>query len=262
MTRSIDLYLASRTTSLPKRYILRHYANRLGYDVIKTAGRLRFVRFAGNEVGVSPVADVKRYITKADPIIVDVGANVGQTVFRYMDAYPNATIHSFEASPSTFESLKKNTSGLENVLIWNCGLGSTEGAMTLNENENPAFSSFLNLGGDGVGRVARTTDVSVRTLDAYCREHQIASIDLLKSDTQGFEHQVFRGAKALLNAGAIKLVLFEVIFSQLYRHTPQFTQVFEPLLEAGYELVTFYPMTMLGKKAGWTDALFVHRSAL
>jgi FkbM family methyltransferase len=260
MAKSIDLYLASRTTPLPKRYILRHYANRLGYDVIKSSGRLRFVRFAGRHIGVSPVADVKRFITNPNPLIIDVGANVGQTVFRYKDAYPDATIHSFEASPDTFRTLQGNVDGLENVYVWNCGLGANEGSMTFQENEDPAFSSFLSPGGDAIGRITKTTNVAVRTLDGFCKERDVKSIDLLKSDTQGFEHFVFQGAQQMLRTGVVKLILFEVIFAQLYQHVPAFTTVCEPLLAAGYELVTFYPMTMHGVKAGWTDALFVHKS--
>ena len=56
---------------------------------------------------------------------------------------PRATIHSFEPSPTTFETLSRRAAGLDGVSLWNVALGSVPGKMLLLENTFPTMSSFL-----------------------------------------------------------------------------------------------------------------------
>jgi hypothetical protein len=51
--------------------------------------------------------------------------------------------------------------------------------------------------------------VPVTTLDRFAATRGIDRVSLLKIDVEGFEPEVLRGAKGLLRAGAIDLVLFE-----------------------------------------------------
>jgi hypothetical protein len=105
------------------------------------------------------------------------------------------------------------------------------------------------------------TLVPVDTIDHFCDEHAIEHIDLLKSDTQGYECQVFQGAERMLSEGRIDLVYFEVIFSDQYRGRP-FGDACNLLLRHGYRLVSFYEMFRQNGLLSWTDALFVHPNRL
>lgn len=55
----------------------------------------------------------------------------------------------------------------------------------------------------------KSISVSVSTLDAYCQSHKIHRIDFLKIDTEGFEIQVLRGARSLIEQDAIDFVQLE-----------------------------------------------------
>jgi FkbM family methyltransferase len=56
------------------------------------------------------------------------------------------------------------------------------------------MSSFLPLGPDGWGQIVDEREVSIDTIDNYCMRNRISSIDLLKSDTQGFNLEVIKEA--------------------------------------------------------------------
>jgi hypothetical protein len=49
--------------------------------------------------------------------------------------------------------------------------------------------------------------VAVTTIDAFCREHGIAHIDLLKLDVEGHELAALQGARGML--GRIEAIQFE-----------------------------------------------------
>ena len=43
-----------------------------------------------------------------NPLIIDVGANEGQSIDRFKKIFKNPIIHSFEPNPDEFKKLKKN----------------------------------------------------------------------------------------------------------------------------------------------------------
>jgi FkbM family methyltransferase len=245
------------------RYAIRKIGNRLGYDVIKSGKfAVDIVPLKSKSIGRSPIADINRFLKSAAPVIFDVGANVGQSVRRYKDVFPESTIYSFEPGPATFKSLQSNVSKYANVTPWNYGLGATRGKLTLQENSLTEFSSFLPQGDPkfSYGNVVRTTEVDVETIDSFCDAHAVDTIDLLKSDTQGFELEVFRGGEQMMKAGRIGLVHCEIIFSRMYERLPTYVDICAQLDSCGFRLVTFYPFYYQDQLAGWSDALFVHDS--
>jgi FkbM family methyltransferase len=216
------------------------------------------------DMGFDPYGDMKKFVTRPRPIVFDVGANVGQTIRHFHDYFPDCTSHSFEPSPATFLELQKKSAGVVNAHIWNCALGSTPGQLTLHENEHSDMSSFLPLGAHGWGNIKQETTVDVRTVDEFCREQNIDRIDVLKSDTQGFDLEVFKGAEEMMRQGRIGLLYFEVTFFELYQGLPKFSQIYDFLANHGFMLVTFYRFHYRRKfdksMAAWTDAMFVHES--
>ena len=83
------------------------------------------------------------------------------------------------------------------------------------------MSSFLEPGRDSWGAVKRRTPVNIKTIDGYCELHEISRIDILKSDTQGFDLEVLKGASGLFDRHCIHLVYLEIGFGELYKnHSP------------------------------------------
>jgi len=222
-----------------------------GYDV---------VRYFGEQPGADPFIDMRRLLDgQTEPLVLDVGANVGQSVDRFRQAFPTCSVHSFEPSPSTYEKLRAHCENLARVRTWNLGVGAANATLTFQENEFSAMSSFLMPGETGWGRVVRSTEVPVITLDSFAKDQNIDFIHVLKSDTQGYDFEVFKGAKQLMAANCIGLIYYEVIFSEQYKHLPSFHDVFGYLLEQDFALVTFYDMFFQKGLVSWTDALFVNR---
>src|SRR5262249_47267521 len=120
------------------------------------------------------------------------------------------------------------------------------------------MSSLLPLGQDGWGRVNARTTVKVLTVDQYCSERGIQRIDLLKSDTQGFELEVLKGASRMIERNLIHLIYLEMNFARLYDRIPRFDVLLGFLLDRGFELVALYRVHYLNGRAGWTDGLFIN----
>jgi FkbM family methyltransferase len=246
------------------KYAIRKFANRQGYDLIRN-GRLGFSlvsmqRGANAPSGASFIADIARRITSSAPVFFDVGANLGFTSRRIRDAFPNSHIHAFEPSRSTFERLVAGCAGMPNFRAWNCGLGATRREPVFEENEIPTMSSFLPLSAFGTGQIKQHSTVDIRTVDDVCMEAGIARIDVLKSDTQGFELEVLRGAQGMISKGAIGMVYLEVIFSDMYKGLPRFTEVCDFMLDRDFRIAALYPTAYQKDLAGWTDMLLIHAS--
>jgi len=188
------------------------------------------VRFRGQQIGVNPFDDMQRFLKgHKDPVILDVGANVGQSVYQFRNKFPASVIHSFEPSPSTYEQLKARCGKLPGVNLWNLGVGSTNTTFAFQENEHSNMSSFLPPSKFSWGKIVRTTNVEVCTLDSFVRDQDIDFIHVLKSDTQGFDFEVFKGASYLMEENRIGLIYFEFIFSDMYKNLPSFHDVFRYL---------------------------------
>lgn len=221
-----------------------------GYDI---------VRVQQKDIGINPFSDMKRFLNGNEaPVIFDVGANVGQTVVKFLDAFPKCSINSFEPSPSTYLKLKSSCDAYANVKTWNLGVGSTDGVLSFQENEKTEMSSFLEPGEDCWGRIVNKTNVDVITLDSFTENECVDFIDVLKSDTQGFDFEVFKGANRLMASNKIGMIYFEFIFSDMYKNLPPFHEVFSYLTSMNFSLVTFYDSYYQNDMISWTDALFIN----
>ncbi len=234
---------------------IQKFASRLGYDVRRTPSLE-----TTPALGVSPFSDMKQFVpTSARPLILDVGANLGQSVDRFKEAFPSSVIHSFEPSPETFQKLSRNIAGQKGVQPWNCAVGASVGKQVFAENTNADMSSFLELSTTGWGEVAKESTVEVTTIDRFLEDQGIAYVDVLKSDTQGYELEVFKGAEQAMRNQKIGLIYFEFIFSEMYKNLPPFDEVFRHLTDRNFSLVSIYDVIYQNRLAGWCDALFVNK---
>jgi len=230
--------------------LIRDQFRNIGYDVRKM-GR----------TGENPFADMRHFLKgERSPLILDVGANVGQSVTHFKRTFPGATIHSFEPSPTTFATLSKNCARIPGVTPWNLAAGSSNGKLPLLENTCSDMTSFLQPGRDGWGAIQKTTIVDVVTLDEFAREKGINFIHVLKSDTQGYDLEVFKGAASLLSSNNIALIYCEVTFSEMYKDSAKFDQIFTYLTGHNFTLVSFYRKYFQNETLGWTDMLFINNT--
>ncbi len=236
--------------------LIRSAIRKTGYDIkkYKPSGR-----------GQDPYHDMKDYARDiATPTCLDIGANVGQTIQKLKWCFDSPVIHSFEPSGSTFSELQQNAEkmGWQDVTLWNKGVGSENGKLTFVENEQSYMSSFLEPGSLCTGKVSQRVEVDVVTLDSFAEENSIQYVDVLKSDTQGFDFEVLKGADRLMSEGRIGLVYFEFIFSDQYQGVAGFDEVFRYLRDRHFRLASFYRPHFQRNVVSWTDMLFISEGFL
>lgn len=150
--------------------------------------------------------------------VIDIGANVGFFSLLAHDIFKQAKIFSLEPIPLTYQCLKKNLSTNSRVKTFQLGLG--EKNKTAYMEFDPQLSAISNVTSKG------NIKTKLITLDHFIKSQKIASIDLLKVDTEGFELHVFKGAhKALAKTRYLHLEVtlednenytFSELLSQLY----------------------------------------------
>ena len=222
--------------------IARKLLRLLGYEYTRSTPNNNGNHVLIPRLGCDPYKDIK-FLLKAKnthPVILDIGANTGQSVKKFKKIFPESVIHSFEPSPKTFEKLSNICSGYSNCTPWNMGIGSNDGFLNLHENTFSVMSSFLKLGSLGWGKEHETSKVPIATVTSFTKQHNIKFIDILKCDTQGFELEVFRGAKQLMIENKIGLIYFEFTFTSIYNDLPKFEDVFSILRDNRFRFITSY----------------------
>ena len=168
---------------------------------------------------------LKNLIKIENPIILDIGANVGQTIIKYQKLFPKAKILSFEPSPEIFENLKKRFKNIENLYIYNLAFGSEETNKTFYINERSHNSGFYKLQDgfkiknfpDEKMSYKGSLNVKLTTLDNFVEEKKLNKIDILKIDTEGFEEEVLKGSLKTLKSNKIKYIELEIILGNVYK---------------------------------------------
>ncbi len=144
-----------------------------------------------------------------DLIIFDVGSNNGQYLEHLLSFFKHRsmTYYCFEPDPVAYGHLAKMADGKPGVTIFNLAFGSTPGIMTLYQNNSGSVGSSL-VSLDNKPNQQKV-DVEVNTLDNFCRDKGITTIDFLKVDTEGFESEVLKGATDLIAQNKIKYIQLE-----------------------------------------------------
>jgi len=189
-------------------------------------------------------------------LVVDAGANEGQTTFALTNVIPKAQIHCFEPNSIAFERLEKLVGARVGIQINRLALGADERMATLFHQKISQKTSLVEELNQNCGF---SNDVKVVRLDDYCRSKAISRINLLKTDTEGFDLQVIRGCEELLIAKNVDLVLSEVgVHIDDLRHT-SFSKVTSYLELRGLFLYGLYdfPDRECDRDAEYFNALFV-----
>lgn len=176
---------------------------------------LKGMNFGGSEVsdsGEKYILEYMRSNTSGKIVLFDVGANQGQYAnLAYKVFDNNAVIYSFEPGEGAFEMLTQNTEGIMNIKRYNVALGAADGNSTLHyDKQGSGLASLYHRELSHAGlSLDKEEKVETRSIDSFCTEHNIASIDFLKMDIEGHELEALRGAKDMLSSRKIKAIQFE-----------------------------------------------------
>jgi len=163
--------------------------------------------------GIDPFSDITKLAEEwGEPLRVffDVGANDGGTAEKALCVFPAAKVFSFEPHPRTFKDLTAKVSS-KRFHSFNLALGAKNGKVELFEYDNSYVNSLVPNAAFAVRHKtdAHAIQVNCDTVDNFCRDHSIESIDVLKIDTEGFDLVVLEGAAKMLRRRSIRFIYFE-----------------------------------------------------
>ena len=186
---------------------------------------------------------LRHYVKTREPVVVDIGANLGASVAFYRRTFPLAKIIAFEPDPGTYAHLARRHCRDVRTTLCNKGVGSVAGRLTLNRANISAVNSFLEFDSEAAWlkqfpglRKISSVETEVVTLDDVAAELGFHFIDFVKCDTQGFEPEVIRGASQLLREKRIGLLKLEVLPGHFYQRTVSLYDLEHLLYSFDYKL--------------------------
>jgi FkbM family methyltransferase len=183
-----------------------------------------------------------RALLASDAVVFDVGAHVGRFSVFVDRLLSGGQVHAFEPVPQTFALMEENLAlnHVRRVIAHNCAIGDRTAAVEMHLFD-PLYSAWNTLGrptmlaptGQRL-RPTRSVSVPCDTIDHICLARGIERIDLLKVDVEGFEKNVFAGARRMLGEGRVGAVCFEISQEPLKGAGATARQVFACLESLGY----------------------------
>ena len=167
-------------------------------------------------------------ISKYENHIIDVGAFNGIDGLALAINNPNFFIHAFEANSELIKLIKENKKKIEkyknqeikNYKINNFAVSNEIGESYFNIAKNPTVSSLNKFTNnldiswheykDQHFKYIKKIKIKVITLEKYCLDNNINSIDYLHIDTQGNDLKVLKGLKkklSILNQGVLEAAI-------------------------------------------------------
>lgn len=180
------------------------------------------------------ITEVIRRIVRPGDTVLDIGANLGIITMQLASLVgAHGRVHAFEPNPMVAELLSRTIERniARNVKLHRYALGAEEGKLDLAFPPGNAGQASLIDGraSDGWKKVS----VPVKTLSSVVCENGIERIRLMKIDVEGYESQVFHGARDWFLASPPDAILFEANETDKGK-APDTSISF--LTEAGYRL--------------------------
>lgn len=215
-------------------------------------------------------------------LCVDVGANTGQTLLEFLSWWPEARCVSFEPLPAAWEELSREVAALDTrAVAYQTAISDSRRTSilrasrarpktsSLREFNRSADSMSSHRGLCGTQSAFERADenyevvVDVTTLDRHFSHTKgpeaqwlADGIDILKSDTQGSDLQVLRGARDTLSK--TRVVLFEWQFDDVYG-TPESLAAADSLLNvSGFRLwdIAHIYKDLKNLRTLWADLIY------
>jgi len=179
--------------------------------------------------------------------VCDIGANKGEWTLSLLDTLQKVrrstertTVHIFEPVPSTLERLCANLARhpLQRVVQTH--------PLALSDKAGRAQMTIMNAEGttnslhEGVEPPIGSVEVETVTLDELCSRLGISHLHLVKSDTEGHDLSVLRGARTMLAEERIDVFQFEYNHRWVFART-YLKDVFDMIAELPYSLARIRP---------------------
>ena len=177
----------------------------MNYGSFKDTGEKFFINLIKKEINLS----------------LDIGANIGNYT-KMLLSDTNSRVISFEPLPKAFEELKEVKSNFHDRLeIHNVAIGAKDEILELSYGTEKSEKASLIANLEKIsfiqGENKNKISVQVRQLDHFQSYFKDKVIDFIKIDTEGFEYEVLKGAKNILEIHRPKFIQVEFNWHQLIK---------------------------------------------
>ena len=177
----------------------------MNYGSFKDSGEKFFINLIKKEINLS----------------LDIGANVGNYT-KMLLSDTNSKVVSFEPLPKAYEELKIIKSNFQDRLeIHNVAIGIKDEILNLSYGTEKSEKASLMKNLEKISFIENQNknevSVQVRRLDYFQNYFKDKVIDFIKIDTEGFEYEVLKGAKNILETHKPKFIQVEFNWHQLIK---------------------------------------------
>lgn len=162
---------------------------------------------------------------KKDPIVVDVGSNIGITVQHFREHAKK--VYAIEPATEHFEALSKNKefNHWDNVELFKLAIAEDNGKADLKFYQNNRTSHSLVYSSNV--SPGDHEEVETMTVNTFLDANKIKHVDFMKMDIEGAEDKVLRSKDFAEASKIIDNIMLEF-------HYPNFPELINIMIELGY----------------------------
>lgn len=202
--------------------------------------------------------DLRALLGRRCRTILEIGANDGVDSMRLRRTFPKATIHCFEPDPRAYASAARRIAG-SGIHLHQLAIGNDDGTTTFHQSSGtaPWCGPDTPTGAwDKSGSIRapkkhleqhpwctfdESTEVEIRRLDTWARDHGVHEVDFIWADVQGAEVDMILGGSTLL--ASTRYLYTEYSDLELYEGQVGLEQLLAML--PGWEIAQRFPNDVL-----------------
>lgn len=192
----IEKYLAITKLLLKKSeaYVILN-GNKIFFNNFNSIGIL--------EKNIHEIDQSRIFIYKKINVFFDIGAHIGVKSLILNSVNPKCRILAFEPNSITFNFLKKNTSHINNIMLFPVALGNKEGEVNIFYDTQHLDTASLNSKSyyllRNTKRSIKNENVPIKKLDNFIKYINNNDQIFLKIDVETLEKDVLNGGKKILS---------------------------------------------------------------
>jgi FkbM family methyltransferase len=178
---------------------------------------------------------------KKGMVCLDVGANIGY--FAFLESQKigeTGRVIAVEPAPTTFELFKKNINlqKIQNIDAYNFAFNNIEGSVDFFVSSSSNWSRIIGYKNTNHEDIGKTIKIVAHTIDNFLEEIKIKRLDLIRIDLEGYEFEIFEGAKKTLEK--LKPML-QIEVHRDFMGLEKTLIFLKNLRDIGYEIIYYIP---------------------